>query len=179
MRKGELLERFIATGKKNTTLENILICFAAALAGTYYYYERSKDFLIYFPYIITVLIFAVWMGCALVSGKDRKLGFLIFAYAYWLLPYIYTLYYASRNNVKNYSKVLTMIDEIAEALLKNPFALAAEKLRLDTVAMAALLMMCVMICYTAGYFLAFYYEKSLGKKRDDGPEDEEDEYEEY
>ena len=174
MRKGELIKRLMATGKNTSTLENILICFAAALAGTYYYYERSKEFLSCFPYIITVLIFAVWMGCALISGKEKKLGFLIYAYAYWLIPYVYTLYYASRGREEKYSKWLAMADEIAGALFKNPFAITAEKLRFDTTAMAALLLMCVMLCYTAGYFFSYYYEKSLNG----GHDEEEDYYEE-
>lgn len=162
MQKGKLIELFMASGR-DRAFSVMMICAAAALTGTFYYYDRQYSFSTDICVSITFVIFFVWLLFALLSGKDRRIGFIVFSYAYWLIPYLYVLFYNSRDNVRNYDKWLSMINRIASAILKNPFYVAANRLRTDPTVLAAVLLMSVMIFYVLGNFIAYFYDKNFVK----------------
>ncbi len=155
--KTGLLERFVKSGK-NTLSENIIVCIAAALAGTFYFYEYYYEVQIQIHstlcLLITAVIAVIWLVCAAKSGKDGKLGFIIFAFLYWTTPYLYILYYASRDNIRNFNEWLAILNRAAKAILYNPFYEAAEKLGTTTVVLASILLILVMFSYIGGYFAA-------------------------
>ncbi|MBP3855260.1 MAG: hypothetical protein IK990_06580 [Ruminiclostridium sp.] len=173
--KTGLLERFVKSGK-NTLAENIVVCIAAALAGTFYFYEYYYESHIQIHstlcLLITAAIAVIWLVCAAKSGKDGKLGFIIFAFLYWSIPYIYILYYSSRDNLHNYSKWLSIADRIAKALLYNPFFEAAKKLGTSTVVLAAVLLILVMAAYIGGFFAAHRFRTVSESTGDDSYEGE-------
>lgn len=180
--KTGLLERFVK-GKTNTLAENIIICAATALAGTFYFYEYAygEKVRMFACLAITVLTALIWVICSVKSGRDGKIGFLIFAFLYWSVPYIYILWYGSRDNLRDYNKWLSMSNRIAGAMLNNPFSEAAEKLKTSPVTLAAVLLIIVMIAYVAGFLLKMRYESklvALSEARDDDEEDEIDDQDE-
>lgn len=172
-----LKERFIKGGK-NTLFEDIIICIAAALAGTFYFYEYyyESQFALHtrLSLAITVVIFVIWLICAAFCGKEGKIGFVIFSFLYWSVPYLYLLYYHSRDNVKEYSKWLAMLSDIFTAVLYNPFYEAAKKLGTDAVTLAAILLICVMGVYVAAYFVRRSYDSAREDSLED--DDDDDEY---
>ena len=178
--KPGLKERFIRGGK-NTLSENIIVCLAAALAGTFYFYEYYYEsrFAVHtgLSLAITAAIFVIWLICAAFSGKDGKIGFIIFSFLYWSVPYLYLLYYYSRDNVANYSKWLSMFSKICTALLYNPFYEAAKKMGTDSVTLAAILLICVMGVYVAAFFIKRSYDSARAERLEtDDEEDYDGEY---
>ncbi len=138
-------------GKKVSLPANIILCILTSLAGTFYYYEyfygealRSAVCL-----ILSVIIAGVWLICSVQCGRDGRLGFLICAYAYWGAPYVYLLWYGTRDNLHDYNKWLAMISKAARALLYYPFDEAAKKLGTSPLVPAAVLVISVTVVYTA------------------------------
>ena len=172
--KAGLLEKFVKC-RKNTLAENIFICLAAALAGTFYFYEYYYGARIHniLCVLITVVLAAVWLVCSALSGKEKKIGFIIFAFLYWSIPYVYTLWYSSRDNLHDYNKWLAMSNRIAKALLCNPFDTAAEKTGTTSVVYAAVLLVLVMAVYVAAFLIREKYDKTASlAETDRGGEDE-------
>ena len=163
-----LLERFI-NGKKNTLSENIIICIAAALAGTFYFYEYYYGDNIHklACLLITAAITVTWLICSACSGRDGKLGFMIFAFLYWSIPYIYILWYDTRDNLHDYNKWLAMSNKVARALLINPFDEAAKTLGTSTINLAPILLILVMGMYIAGFLLKRTYEAKRASADED------------
>lgn len=190
--KTGLKERFIKGGK-NTLSENIIVCIAAALAGTFYFYEYYYESRLALhtnlSLCISAVIFVIWLICAAFSGKDGKIGFIIFSFLYWSVPYVYLLYYSSRDNLTGYSKWLAMFKRIASAMLYNPFYEASKKLETDPVTLAAVLLICIMGVYIAAFFVRRSYDNGIQEsmEADDNDDydgeyviDEDDpEYEDY
>ena len=159
-----LLEKIIKH-RKNSTAENIIICIATALAGTFYFYEYYYDRKLHIHSLLCILISAViavtWIVCSLLSGKDKKMGFAVFAFLYWSIPYIYILFYSSQSSGgAHVSKWLTFLDKIAKALFYNPFYEVAKKTGASSGALAGTLLILVMAAYICGYILSVRYEKS-------------------
>ena len=154
-----LLERFIK-GKKNTLPENIIICIATALAGTFYFYEYyyGEKIHTFACLFIAAAIAVTWLICSACSGRDGKLGFMIFAFLYWSIPYIYILWYDTRDNLHDYNKWLAMSNKVARALLLNPFDEAAKKIGTSSVVIASVLLIFVMAMYIAGFLLKRTFE---------------------
>ena len=152
--KVRLLERFV-NGRKNTLPENIIVCIATALAGTFYYYEYyyGENLHTFVCLFISAAIVITWLLCSVCSGRDGKPGFMIFAFLYWSVPYIYILWYDTRDNLHNYNKWLAMSNKIARALLLNPFDEAAKKLGASPIDITAILLIFVMVMYIAGFLL--------------------------
>ena len=177
--KTGLKERFIKGGK-NTLSENMIVCIAAALAGTFYFYEYyyESQFALHtnLSLVISAVIFVIWLICAAFSGKDGKIGFVVFAFLYWSLPYIYLLYYSSRDNLSNYSKWLALLKRAATAMLYNPFYEAAKKFGTDPVTLAAVLLICIMGVYVAAYFVRRSYDNELKASEEIDYDDYDGEY---
>lgn len=115
-------------GKNNSLSENIAVCFAAALAAAFMYYDHYNGFAEILRIAAGVLLFASWFFAGFSSGKKNRFGFLFFAVGYWLVPNIYMLFYASRDNLRGYSKWLSFLNKAADILANKPFSYIAEKL---------------------------------------------------
>ncbi len=152
-----LIERFAGKGKA-TLGENIIVCIAAALAGTFYFYEYYYESWANVHTLmcvgISVTIALIWIASAFQSGKNGRIGFIIFAFLYWSIPYIYILYYSSRDNLRDYSAVLAFVNRIAKAVLNNPFSETADKLATNSATLAATLLVLIMLAYVGGFFLS-------------------------
>lgn len=164
--KTSLLDRFIKRGK-NTTAENIFICIAAALTGTFYFYEYYYERIVHIHslicIVISILIAAIWIICSLISGRNKKISFVIFAFLYWSIPYIYILCYSANSSGKHISKWLKIADRVARALFYNPFYEVAKKTGASSGALAATLLILVMGAYVCGYVLSVRDEKKSEK----------------
>ena len=154
-----LLERFV-NGRKNTLPENIIVCIATALAGTFYFYEYYYGEKVHtlVCLFISIAIAVTWLICSVCSGRDGKLGFMIFAFLYWSIPYIYILWYDTRDNLHDYNKWLAMSNKVAKAVLLNPFDEAARKLGTSPINLASILLIFVMGMYIAGFLFKRTYE---------------------
>lgn len=163
-----LLERFIK-GKKNTLPENIILCAATALSGTFCFYEYryGETANAYAGMLIAAAIVIAWAVCAVCSGRDGKLGFMIFSFLYWSVPYIYILWYDSRDNLHDYNKWLAMFSKIAKALLYNPFYVWAKNLGTTPAVLAAILLTAVMCLYIIGFLLNRSFEERIAHSEDD------------
>lgn len=150
------LELFVKA-RKNTLPENIWVCVAAALTSTFYFYEYQYESFAHIRrpllLIMTAVIFVIWIVCSLFSGRDGRFGFAVFTFLYWELPFVYTLYYAGRNNVKHYNKWLSLLNKICTAMLCNPFSEASEKINMTPQTMAELLVMVSLAVYLGAFFL--------------------------
>lgn len=167
MMKLGLLEKFVGS-RKNTLPENIVICAAIALAGTFYNYEYFYGSTVHSVVclLITAFLAAAWIICAAFNGKDGKIGFLIFSFLYWSIPYIYVLWYESRDNLRDYNKYLAAINKITKAVLYNPFAEAAKKIGSSPIILAFILLITVMVAYIAGFLINRFYSTKTEKSKD-------------
>lgn len=167
MMKIGLLERFIK-GKTNSLSENIIVCVGTALTGTFYFYEYrcGEELRSVIGMTVSVLIAVIWMICAATSGRDEKIGFVIFSFLYWSVPYIYTLWYESRDNLMDYNKWLSMSNRAAVAVLTNPFSAAAEKFGTSPVILAAILLILVMLAYISGLLVKRRYDTNRTEMSD-------------
>jgi uncharacterized membrane protein (DUF4010 family) len=163
--KRKLIE-LLTAGKHDTLTENIIVCAAAALAGTFYaheyYYEQQFGLHTEICLILTAIIAVIWPVCAFHSGTKGKAGFAVFTLVYWGMPFAYTLYYASRDNLHDYSKWLAMINRAAGAMLKDPFRAASDKLSASPETLAAVLTALTALAYLAGTAVCIYRRKQHG-----------------
>lgn len=113
-------------GKSNSLLENIVLCLAITLACAFMYYDRYNSFMGTVRTVLSVLIFVIWIIGAFSSGKGKKWGFLIFTGLYWLIPHLYMIFYSMRDNVKGYSKWLSLCRKSADILVNKPFSALSE-----------------------------------------------------
>ena len=81
--------------RKNSLLENIVLCLAITLASAFFQYDYYYFFMDILRAITSVLLLVTWLWCGFISGRDKKWGFLIFAGVYWLVPFVYILWYDS------------------------------------------------------------------------------------
>ncbi len=152
--------------RKNTLPENILVCMAAALTSTFYFYEYQyeKFFPIREPILLcmTGAIFLIWISCSFFAGRDGRFGFAVFTFVYWAVPFVYTLYYAGRDNVRQYNKWLSLINKAFTAMLSNPFSTVAEKTNTVPQTYAALLVMISLAVYMLGFFIMRRLDEKYG-----------------
>ena len=126
-----ILKAFMENRSYNAA-ERIMMCALIALSGTFFFYDYYQSFAEIARIVITVLIFVIWFLCALCAGKDRQWSFMVFGYMYWAIPYIYMIFYNSRDNVRDYSKWLSLFNKIADMFFAKPFEFVAEKLAFST-----------------------------------------------
>ncbi len=153
----KVFSRFMLS-KKNSALENILLCAAVALAGSFIFFERSNSMVDAARPFVTVLIFVTWAVCGFASGKNKSIGFAIFGGAYWLVPYLYMLYYSSRDNVRGYSKWLSLLNKTADLLFNKPFEAAAEDMHTEVWMLVITLVIVTGSAYFIGMNLHSIYE---------------------
>ncbi len=156
---GSRLLRSFMENRRYNAAERIMMCALIALSGTFFYYDYYQSFADIARIVITVLIFAIWFYCALCAGKDKQWGFITFGYLYWVIPYIYMLYYSSRDNVRGYSKWLSLFNKIADMIFAKPFEFVAGKLGTDSVTLACVVLGGTTILFIGGFLMRFFYER--------------------
>lgn len=153
----KLFTRFMLS-RKNSALENILLCAAISLAGSFVFFERSNSLVGAARPFVTVLIFVTWAVCGFASGKNKSIGFVVFGGAYWLIPYLYMLFYSSRDNVRGYSKWLSLLNKFADLLFNKPFEAAAEEMHTGIWLLVVTLVIVTGSAYFIGMNLHSIYE---------------------
>ena len=158
------------TGRKEKLTGSIILCAAASLSGTFYFYEHQYGEQVHIAVcmILTAVIAAVWLSCSAVSGRDGKPGFMVFAFLYWGAPYVYLLWYGTRDNLHDYNKWLAMLSKAAKAVLYRPFETAAEKLGTSSAALAAILLISSAAAYTVFAVIKFRCDASAHETQNDG-----------
>lgn len=155
-------------GKKVSLSANIILCILTSLAGTFYYYEYFYGEALHSAVCLTlsVVIAAAWLICSAQCGRDGRIGFLICAYAFYGAPYVYLLWYGTRDNLHNYNKWLAMISKAAGAVLYDPFDEAAKKLGTSPFVIAAVLVISMTVVYTAAALIKENYGAEKSDIRD-------------
>lgn len=156
-------------GKSNKLYENIVLCLAITLACSFSYYDRYNSFMDVGRIILALLIFIIWIIGAFSSGKTKQWGFLIFTGAYWLLPHLYMIYYATRDNVRGYNKILSLINKISDILVNKPFEFISESTGDPTYLYVIILVLIVGSAYFIGVNLKSLLQNQ--KKNNDIAED--------
>ncbi|MGN0578782.1 MAG: hypothetical protein ACI4J4_09185, partial [Ruminiclostridium sp.] len=156
----KVFSRFMLS-KKNSALENTLLCAAISLAGSFIFFERSNSMVDAARTFVTILIFVTWAVCGFSSGKNKRIGFAIFGGAYWLVPYLYMLFYSSRDNVRGYSKWLSLLNKTADLLFNKPFEAAAEDMHTEIWMLVVTLVIVTGSAYFIGMNLHSIYESRV------------------
>lgn len=158
--------------------ERIMMCAFIALSGTFYFYDFYQSFSDIARVVITALIFLVWFWCALCAGKDKQFGFIIFGYLYWVIPFVYTLYYNSRDNVRGYSKWLSLFNKIADMLFVKPFEFVSAKAESSPTTFACIVLGGTTLLFVAGFIMRIFYERKTSVIEDVPHEDKSEQVEE-
>lgn len=137
-------------GKSNKLFENILLCIAITLACSFIYYDMYNSFMEVVRIISIALIFIIWIIGAFSSGKNKQWKFLLFTGLYWLLPHLYMVYYNMRDNVRGYSKWLSMLNKTSDILVNKPFSYLAEKTECQEYIYATVLVIIAFSTYFIG-----------------------------
>lgn len=153
-----ILKAFMENRSYNAA-ERIMMCALIALSGTFFFYDYYQSFADIARIVITVLIFVIWFFCALCAGKDRQWGFMAFGYMYWAIPYIYMIFYNSRDNVRGYSKWLSLFNKIADMLFAKPFEFAAVKFETEAETLACVVIVGTTVMFLSGVLLRLFYTK--------------------
>ncbi len=151
-------------GKSNSLTENIVLCIAVTLASAFVYFDRYNGFAGALRALLAVVIFAGWIAAGFSCGKNRKFGFLIFTGAYWLIPNLYMLFYSLRDNVRGYSKWLSMFNKTADILVCKPFGFIAEK----TACSEYMYEIVLVVIAVSAYFIGRSLKTVLSKDSDGG-----------
>ena len=117
-----------ATKRKNSFIEDIILCIGITLASGFYFYENFYPLMPQIRLFLLVFLLCVWFGLAFKYGIRKKYSFLIFAALYWQLPYAVMVAYSMNDNVRHYSKLLTFLNKTAVILVQNPLNILNEKL---------------------------------------------------
>ncbi len=147
-------------GKTNKLSENIILCLAITLAAAFTYYDHYNGFMEGMRIFLAFFIFVIWMIGSFSAGKSKQWGFLIFTGIYWIMPRLYLLYYPTRDNLRNYSKWLSMLNKISDIIVNKPFTYIAEKTGEAELLFTVVLMVIVVSMYFIGVNL-----RSLLKKK--------------
>lgn len=123
MLSGAKLKTFFKSflmSRKNSLLENIVLCLAVTLASAFFQYDNYNFFMGVLRAVVSVMLFIAWLWCGFLSGRDRKWGFLVFAGAYWLVPYLYMLFYGMRDGRTHYDNILELSYKFSDLLFSKP-----------------------------------------------------------
>ncbi|MCH5208943.1 MAG: hypothetical protein J1F04_08660 [Oscillospiraceae bacterium] len=112
--------------RKNSLLENIVLCLAVTLTSAFLVYDSYYFFMDILRTVVSVMLFIAWLWCGFLSGRDRKWGFLVFAGVYWLVPYVYMLCYSSRNGRTYYDDVLKLLYRFSDLLFNRSLLRVAD-----------------------------------------------------
>ncbi len=152
-------------GKSNRLSENIILCFAVTLAAAFLYYDRYNAYMELVRIVLAVLIYAAWIMGAFSAGKSKQWGFLIFTGVYWILPRLYMFYYAGRDNLKGYSKWLSLLNKSADIVVNKPFQYLC-----DNLGESVLLFTVILLTFTvSAYCMGGSLKSMLEDKKQESP----------
>ena len=177
---GNALKKFLFD-RKNSLLENIMLCFAITLASAFFQYDSYYFYMDFMRVLASVMLLVSWLWCGFLSGKDKKWGFLVFASAYWLVPYLYILCYRSTDTINNYNAVLKMIYKFADMLFDRPLKTIADFTNCDVYIWILSLAILTFTAYFVGINLGSISDdkkRSENAEDDENEDEDEDEYEE-
>lgn len=161
--------------RKNSLLENILMCLATTLTCAFFWYDDYYNFMSILRPVASVLLVVSWLWCGFLSGKDKKWGFLVFSGAYWLIPYLYGLWYKARDNNQGYNAFLSLSYKFSDLLFDKPMQSIAEFTHCGVYIWVLSLMILVCTVYFVGSNLSDIYRK---KEQSENAENEAEEDEE-
>lgn len=169
MLNSNVIKKFVL-GRKNSLLENIILCLVITLASAFFWFDNYHGFMGILRAVVSVLLVFIWLWCGFLSGKDKKWGFLIFAGAYWLVPYLYMLYYSARDNIKDYNAIITMLYNFADLLFDKPLKTIAEHTNCGVYIWVLSLIILTITAYFVGINVSDIY-KDKNKKESENAED--------
>lgn len=172
------LKKFLLE-KKNSLLENIMLCLAITLTSAFFWYDNYYFFMDFLRAVVSVLVVVSWLWCGFLSGRDRKWGFLVFAGAYWLVPYLYMLYFSSRDNIADYNAFITMLYEFADLLYDKPLRTIADFTNCGVYIWILSLIILTFTTYFVGVNVADIYRDKERSANADDKSDESDDSEEF
>ena len=170
MLNSNVIKKFVL-GRKNSLLENIVLCFAITLTSAFIWFDSYYFFMDILRAVASVMLMFAWLWCGFLSGKDKKWGFLIFATSYWLVPYLYMTYYSSRDNIKDYNAFLRVLYKFSDLLFDKPLKTIAEFTHCGVYIWILSLVIMTFTAYFVGINVADIYKD---KKRSDGDPDSDD-----
>lgn len=176
MLNGNALKNFVLN-KKNNLTENIVLCLAITLSSAFFYFDNYYGFMGILRVIVAVMLFIVWTWCGFLSGKNKSWGFLVFTAAYWAIPYLYMLFYSMRDNVRGYSKWLSLFKKISDLLFDKPLRMVADFAKCDTYILILALIALVVLAYIIGVNISYVVQKNADDYSET-PDEEADEEEE-
>ncbi len=140
----------ILFGKSNTLSENIILCIAVSMASAFIYYDLHNGYMEIVRIILAVLILAAWIMGAFSAGKSKQWGFLIFTGVYWILPRLYMIYYADRDNLRDYCKWLSLLNKSADIVVNKPFQYLCDNLGESVMLFTVILLTFTVSAYCMG-----------------------------
>ena len=178
MQNSNIIKNFVLN-KKNSLFENIFLCFAITLASAFFSFDNYYGFMDILRVVTIVLLLAAWLWCGFVSGKNKSWGFLIFTAVYWAAPFLYMLFYSTRDNVRGYSKWLSLLNKISDLLFNKPFCVITEWTKRDSLFFACILIVMTGLTYVIGFNFAAIMRKSYARdeQAEESDENEADEAE--
>ena len=164
MENGSLLKRFV-NEKKISVIEKMILCVIASLSAVFYWHEN------HFPHAgaIRAAVFfvmaAVWIWCAVLTGRDRKASYPVFMCIYWIVPYAFAFYYPLRDNVRHYSKPLSFLNRISTEVAFSPFAEISVRSGIPINTLITIFLFCIVAFYMLGFLIRCRYEKAFPEKK--------------
>lgn len=152
---------------RNKPGEDIFLCMAISLSGAFFWYDKYYGFMGVMRIVTAVLLVIVWIWCGFISGKNRTWGFMIFAVSYWSAPYLYMMYYNSRDNVRGYSKWLSLLNKLSDLVFNKPLLIVAECFKKEPVIPVLFLLVLTAISYVFGCNIAYVIRKNSEEDEDD------------
>ena len=179
MENVRFIQRFV-NGRKVSFIEKILLCVMASLSCMFYYYEDHLSHSGVIKLAVFCVMILVWLWCALISGRDKKMSFPVFSCIYWSVPYIFSAYYSFRDNVKHYSKALSFLNRTSSALTYAPFGNTEEITEISAESQMMILLALIIGVYFLGYYVSSLCEKAYPENDKDNSEtDRNDDEHEY
>lgn len=164
MENDSLLKRFV-NEKKVSAAEKMMLCVIASLSALFYWHENHIPHAGMIKLFVFGVMAAVWIWCAVISGRDRKASFPVFMCIYWMLPYAFAFYYPHRDNVRHYSKALSFINRISKEIAFSPFSEVSVRTGISINILITIFLLCIVFFYVFGYLIRCRYEKAFPAKR--------------
>ncbi|MBQ4311236.1 MAG: hypothetical protein II773_06580 [Oscillospiraceae bacterium] len=164
MKENSLLKRFVKE-KKVSDAEKMILCVIVSLSAMFYWHENHIPHAGIIRLFLTGVMAAMWIWCAVISGRDKKASFPVFMCIYWMIPYAFAFYYPHRDNVRHYSKALSFVNRISKDIAFSPFSELSARTGVSITVLITVFLFCVVCCYILGYFIRYRYDKAFPAKK--------------
>lgn len=164
------IKKFIL-GKQNSLFENICLCVAVTLASAFIWFDNFYFYTDFLSAVTSVLMMLMWLWCGFISGKNKQWGFLVFAGAYWLLPYLYMLVYMAYDSGDTYGSFSTLVYKFSRMIYEYPMSTIADFTKCDVNIWVLSLAIIIGTAYFIGINVADIYR---GKEKPGYAEDTDD-----